>query len=82
MGEDELQELAKVITCKEDFIAFLGHLVADGRETPDKWENANAVSYIDGMRGYLMDTKEEDSENRSINWPRLADVMLAARVYE
>lgn len=75
------------INTREDFIKFLEFLSSNARNNPNEWENKDLssylesmVSWIEDMDGYYLNQKSSVPEN--INWAFVADIFMAARVYE
>ncbi|MCZ8957186.1 DUF7660 family protein [Escherichia albertii] len=75
------------INTREDFIQFLEFLSSNARNNLDEWENKDLSSYLESMAswiedmdGYYLNQKLPVPEN--INWAFIADILMAARVYE
>lgn len=64
----------------DDFIVFLTDLQANLDDHPEEWENNNLSNFLKGLKGYLNDTKSFSSSG--LNYSELANLLLAARVYE
>src|SRR5947207_12340293 len=71
----------------EDFVSFVRALLADLKKNPDAWENRNLDSFLDALAAWV-----EDMDGYYLNaggpvpeqptWKTLADMLLAARIYE
>lgn len=77
----------KEINTKEDFIEFLEFLSSDAKNNLSEWENKDLPSYlaamaswIEDMDGYYLNQKLPVPED--INWKFIADILMAARIYE
>ena len=77
----------KEINTREDFIQFLEFLSSNARNDLSEWGNKDLPSYfesmaswIEDMDGYYLNQKLSIPEN--VNWTFIADVLMAARVYE
>ncbi|HCQ4574635.1 TPA: hypothetical protein OKV73_002373 [Escherichia albertii] len=75
------------INTREDFIQFLEFLSSNARNNLDEWGNKDLSSYLESMAswiedmdGYYLNQKLPVPEN--INWAFIADILMAARVYE
>lgn len=63
---------------RDDFIKFL-LLFKESLETkPSFWENRSLEAFIEGLYGYILDSKEIEE----VNWHILSELLMAARVYE
>jgi hypothetical protein len=77
----------KEINTREDFIQFIEFLSSNARNNLNEWENKDLPSYLESMAswiedmdGYYLNQKSPVPEN--INWAFIADILMAARVYE
>ncbi|WP_317419035.1 MULTISPECIES: hypothetical protein [unclassified Morganella (in: enterobacteria)] len=77
----------KEINTRENFIQFLEFLSSNARNNMSEWENKDLPSYIESMaswvedmEGYYLNQNLSDPEN--VNWTFIADILMAARVYE
>lgn len=75
------------IRTKEDFVSYVYELSQDYRNNPDTWENNDLGSYlealaawVDDMDGYYINTGQPVPEKPT--WLNIADILLAAKVYE
>ncbi len=75
------------IQTREDFIAFVQRLSKDFRNNPTAWDNDKLGTYLESlaawthdMDGYYHNKGEEPPTN--VNWRFIAQLLLAARVYE
>jgi hypothetical protein len=74
----DMYDLAEQISTKQQFVDFLKLLSNDFENNPDSWENNNLASYLDALYGYCYDTVEKDQ----LTWAEIANILLAAKVYE
>lgn len=79
---DSIYNVAERIKTKQDFLDFLVLLKASREDVPEDWENETLAAYLDGLYGYVGDTPDEKGDGEGLSWRRLADILLAARVYE
>ena len=77
----------KKIVTKEDFIKLVEFLSANAKSNLDEWENKDLPSYLEAMAswvedmdGYYLNQKLPIPEN--INWAFIANILMAAKVYE
>ncbi|AEI40987.1 DUF7660 family protein [Paenibacillus mucilaginosus] len=67
------------VQSKEDFVRFLSELRINLSEHPAEWENRSLESYLEAMEAWLADSSADSSEP---SWGTLAELLLAARIYE
>lgn len=77
----------KKVNTKEDFIEFLEFLSSNAKNNLGEWENKDLPSYLESMAswiedmdGYYLNQRLPIPEN--INWTFIADILMAARIYE
>ncbi|WP_259282377.1 hypothetical protein, partial [Enterobacter sp. EC_62] len=77
----------KGINTRDDFIKFLENLSSNSRNNLSEWESKDLPSYfesmaswVEDMDGYYLNQKLPVPEN--VNWTFIADILMAARVYE
>jgi hypothetical protein len=82
-----LEERMHQIQSREDFIDFIGALLADFKDKANEWENRDLDGYlkalkawVEDMDGYFQNLGERVPDQPS--WKTLAQILLAARVYE
>lgn len=75
--ENNIYNIANNIKTKKDFLDFISTLINDYIDNKDSWENNNIITFLNGLRGYL-----HDSQNNNIDWKTIAQSFLAAKVYE
>lgn len=82
-----LVECAESVQTREDFVAFLEALRGELAADPGAWNNRDLPSYLEAMSawtqdmdGYYASTGKELSNLSP--WRVLADIMMAARIYE
>lgn len=77
----------KEINTKENFIQFLEFLSSNARNNMSEWENKDLPSYIESMASWVEDMEgyylnQNLSVPENVNWTFIADILMAARVYE
>jgi hypothetical protein len=82
-----LRERAGDIRSREDFVQFARALVANLRESPDEWTNADLAAYlealgawVDDLDGYYQNRGEPVPDQPT--WRTLGEILGAAKVYE
>ena len=77
----------KGINTRDDFVKFLENLSSNARNNISEWESKDLPSYfesmaswVEDMDGYYLNQKLPVPEN--VNWTFIADILMAARVYE
>ena len=75
------------IESKADFVDFVEFLTEDLRNNPKEWENKTlpefleaAASWTEDMEGYYVNNNLPYPDN--INWKVIADIFVAAKMYE
>lgn len=83
----QLEEQAKRIKNREDFIAFVRALQSDLKHNPDSWTNKDLSSYLEAlaawtedMDGYYSNHKKPIPSN--VPWGVLTDILVGAKHYE
>lgn len=82
-----LSERAHAVRTREDFVAFAAALVTDHESHLATWTNKDLASFLaaisswsEDMDGYYENTGEALSTLSP--WRVMADILMAARVYE
>ena len=82
-----LEDTARSVETKDDFIIFLQALQADYEANGESWENTTLSSFLEAtaawsldMEGYYRNTGQDSSSVPP--WRVLADILMAARIYE
>jgi hypothetical protein len=82
-----LAEVARTVQTRADLAAFIAQLKADFDANGGDWQNTDLSSFleamaawIEDMNGYYQNAGEKVSELPP--WRILADVLIAARMYE
>ncbi|MEZ2601834.1 DUF7660 family protein [Kluyvera intermedia] len=77
----------KEINTREDLIELIEFLSSNAKNNLSEWENKDLPSYLESMAswiedmdGYYLNQKLPVPEN--VNWAFIADILIAARVYE
>lgn len=78
--EQTIERVAESIESREDFEHFLRALMDDLRDNAGAWENTDLPRFLSGLYGYAQDAPAAFSDPPA--WNELANLMLAARVYE
>lgn len=85
-NQPDIIQLAQRIRTKQDFLRFMALLAADCAAETEQWENATLSAYLEGFRGFAQDTPDpilrDGAGVECLSWRRLAEMLLAARVYE
>ncbi|WP_426453013.1 DUF7660 family protein [Paenibacillus sp. S-38] len=74
-----LHENGRQVQSKEDLIRFLVELRKDLSEQPEGWENRTLDGHFEAMEAWLTDSEAVPSDP---TWQTIADLLLAARIYE
>lgn len=89
MNGDALSDLADKVSDRNDFLAFVGHLVANLQSHPEEWENDSLESFLESFCGFVASAERyyKNVWNKSIDmnapsWRIIADSLLAAKTYE
>jgi hypothetical protein len=77
----------KVVETKAEFIFFLNELSKDYKNSPDGWKNKRMEKFFEAMAGWVGDREEFYKDNpplepADINWGFIANMFLAAKIYE
>ena len=86
--EDKIQKIAEKMQTKEDFEHFLVWLMEDLKQNKGCWENKNLESYLDGLYGSVISLSGyyknigDNIDPDKPSWRMVAELLLAARVYE
>jgi hypothetical protein len=72
---------------KEDFIRFIELLVSDLKNNPDEWVNQSLESYLEAVASWTEDMEGYYQNNNlpiptEITWNVLANILMAAKMYE
>lgn len=82
-----LAEQARAVRSREDLVAFLEALAADYGTDPSGWTNGDLPSFLTAMSAWSEDMEGfyanggEDIASLPV-WRVVADILMAARVYE
>ena len=87
MRMQELDAMVEEVRNAEDFARFARALCTDLIRNPNRWQNRDLFAYLDGLAawsedidGYLKNRGQVVPEQPS--WKLLAEILLAAKVYE
>ena len=84
----DIEEFAEQIQSKEDFEKFLRHLLQNLATSREQWSNVTLEQFLGGLCGFAHDmqgyyrNRGETVDLDQPTWKILADLLLAARVYE
>ena len=84
----DIEDFAEQIKSKEDFEEFLRYLLQDLATSREQWSNVTLEQFLDGLYGIAHDmqgyygNRGETVDLDQPTWKTLADLLLAARVYE
>jgi len=84
----DIDEVANQVQSRADFEDFLRLLMVDLHRHGQKWANTSLAEYLGGFQGFTQDmdgyykNRGEDVDLSQPSWRVLADLLLAARVYE
>ncbi|WP_276482429.1 DUF7660 family protein [Paraflavitalea pollutisoli] len=83
----DLPVALEAVSTKTDFIRFLHLLLKDLQNNPGGWENNSLESYLEAFASWTEDMDGYyDNHNLSrpgnINWKAMANMFMAARIYE
>jgi hypothetical protein len=82
----DLRSELEHISTKEDLARFVDLLRKDFLSDPDSWENADIASFLEALAAWLRDMDGYyEKLNQSIeqpSWKIVAEILLAARIYE
>ena len=82
-----LAERAQAVQTREDLVAFIKALQADHGTNRNGWEIANLESFLSAMAAWTEDMEGFYSNmgqdiSKMPPWKILADILMAARIYE
>jgi hypothetical protein len=82
-----LPEQAHRVETRDDLVALIVVLVADLKANPDAWDNKDLPSFMEAIAGWVEDmdgyyrNTGQDFSKLSV-WRVIADLLMAARIYE
>lgn len=87
MSNGQLEDFAKSVQSKEDFILFLSYLLNNLKSNHDMWENNKLSSYLEAMQSWTEDCDDYYLNNnlpipKDVNWKVFVDILMAGRIYE
>jgi hypothetical protein len=72
---------------KKDFVSFVYKLSQDFDQNPDAWQNKDLGSFlealaawVDDMEGYYLNQGQQVPDKP--DWQMIADMFMAAKIYE
>ena len=87
MHPTSLEDMAEQVNTRDDFVRFAWALHDDFKRQPAEWDNNNLGVFLEAlaawsnsMGGYFRNIGQPVPEQPS--WRLLAEMLLAARVYE
>ncbi len=77
----------RAVESKADFIFFLTELSKNHKNFPDEWEAKKLGAFFEAMAGWLREMEGRTQNNSlqepsEINWSFIANMFLAAKIYE
>jgi hypothetical protein len=85
----ELEQQIETIKSKDDFLVFMDALLRNYRSAPQTWENRSLDDYLDAIarwvesiEWYYKNNEIKDVDLASMNWRVMADILMAAKLYE
>lgn len=83
----ELHERVKSIQTREELADFVEALLKDLRENGSDWENASLEGFLDAMAAWIRSMPSAYKNMgkalpSSGDWRAMADILLAAKMYE
>jgi hypothetical protein len=75
------------INSREDFVSFVYLLSQDFRENPKSWENDDIGTYLEALAAWVEDMDGYYLNNdcpipEKPDWKHVADMLMAAKIYE
>lgn len=75
------------VSTRDELVAFAKSLAADFRENPDAWENTTVDAYLEAFAAWVEDMdgfylNQGESIPESPSWRVVADMLMAAKMYE
>jgi hypothetical protein len=86
--KDELFEMARNVASRSDLVAFIEVLSVEYRARGDQWENNRLELYLNGLAGFTNDiggyyrNMGETADPNNVTWRMVAEMLLAATLYE
>ena len=82
-----LAEHNNLIRSREDFVAFAKALTKDLHDNPATWENASLERFLEALGAWVEDmdgyyTNQGKPVPQQPDWKVLADMLMAAKMYE
>jgi hypothetical protein len=82
-----LAEHNNSVRLRGDFLAFVKALTKDLRDNPATWENASLERYLEALGAWVEDmdgyyTNQGKSVPQQPDWKVVADMLMAAKMYE
>ena len=83
----DLTEMVEQVQSHPDFVAFSHALLKDLKEKPEAWENRDLPSFLEALGAWAEDMNGYyQAKGGAIplqpSWKMLAQILLAAKVYE
>lgn len=81
------EDKIEIIESKSDFISFVELLVQNLRDNPEEWENKTLPDFLQAVASWTEDMEGYYENNdiplpEHINWRVIADILVAAKMYE
>ncbi|NJL27794.1 MAG: hypothetical protein HC897_07800 [Thermoanaerobaculia bacterium] len=84
----DIEDFADRVRTRQDFEEFLERLLSDLQDHGEEWGNTSLKEFLEGLRGFARDmagyytNRGESLDLAQPTWRVVADLLLAARVYE
>jgi hypothetical protein len=83
----KLHEQVNAIVTRDDLVAFIEALRANLSTNPQEWENATLDQYLAALSSWLEDCagyyeRTGQSVPQTPSWKNVAEMLIAAKVYE
>lgn len=80
-------EQIEAMKTREDFIGFITSMSKRFTEAPGEWTNKDLASFLEAMAAWTADmdgyyTSRGETPPEQPSWKTLADIMMAATMYE
>ena len=77
----------RTVNSKADFIFFLNELSKNYKNSPDEWKTKKLGAFFEAMAGWVEEREAYYQTNNmkepsDINWSFIANMFLAAKIYE
>ena len=82
-----IEQQINLIQSRQDFVNFMRSLLKDLRDNPKSWENDTLERYFEAIAAWTNDMDGYYLNQRKpipfqLNWRILAEILMAAKIYE